>query len=512
MADPLIPSPTNKAFFIIDLSGQKSNPIIPTEFIWNHFNGKIQSTNMKLTSDASDRNWDVKLDGARFAGGWKDFSVSHSVRDDDLLSFRHDGGMVFHVSPFGRSFSQIQLISSSTSDDDDDERTVFDDDEDDDVGDDDDNSISEDDFCSKKISSKKRARKETESSSDKSYLVAHVTPSSLLRDNMCVLSKFARSNGLDRRECEIDLRDEHEKSWTLLLRHNKKTGQAFMRGGWRSFCRNNGIKAGSICRFKLVQSGIKPVLQLCPNASSIPEGNSSKARKKRNVSEIEGDEIESENCSETIPLNQNKILTFDLKPYVFRSCQFFLPASFARENGIVEAGEVTVLNKDGIEWKSHLVNIKGRDQFYNRGCQDFFVANGVKNVGDPFTLEVIRGGPSPILKICSKVKQAASSDGHKTADRKPRMTDQAPLAEEQTDNRVEKRAQVTEEGGPSRSTRADPGNLQQKQPCSISDHVKKVKQSIVDTLTDVRRFQSELKVKEQNLEASLQEIDALGMI
>jgi len=69
----------------------------------------------------------------------------------------------------------------------------------------------------------------------------------------------------------------------------------------------------------------------------------------------------------------------------------------------VEAGEVTVLNKDGIEWKSHLVNIKGRDQFYIRGCQDFFVANGVKNVGDPFTLEVIRGGPSPILKICSKV-------------------------------------------------------------------------------------------------------------
>ena len=110
------------------------------------------------------------------------------------------------------------------------------------------------------------------------------------------------------------------------------------------------------------------------------------------------------------------------------------------------------------------------------------------------------------------MKQAASSDGHKTADRKPRMTDQAPLAEEQTDNRVEKRAQVTEEGGTSRSTRADPGNLQQKQPCSISDHVKKVKQSIVDTLTDVRRFQSELKVKEQNLEASLQEIDALGMI
>lgn len=69
----------------------------------------------------------------------------------------------------------------------------------------------------------------------------------------------------------------------------------------------------------------------------------------------------------------------------------------------MEAGEVTVLNQDGVEWKSHLVNVKGRDQFYIRSCQDFFVANGIKYVGDPFTLEVIRGGTSPILKICSKV-------------------------------------------------------------------------------------------------------------
>lgn len=160
--------------------------MIPAEFISNHFKGKIQSMKMKLTSDVSDRTWEVKLDGKRFAAGWKDFSVFHSVRDDDLLSFRHDGDMVFPVTPFGRSFSQIQYISSSTSDDEDDEHTVFDDDEDNDVdvGDDDDNSISEEELYSKKVSSKKRARTETESSSDKSYLLAHVTPSSLRRDIM----------------------------------------------------------------------------------------------------------------------------------------------------------------------------------------------------------------------------------------------------------------------------------------------------------------------------------------
>ncbi|KAL1210424.1 putative B3 domain-containing protein REM4 [Cardamine amara subsp. amara] len=526
MADPVISCPTYRSLFVIDLSGQNSNPMIPDSFISNHLKGKNQSMKMKLTSDASVKIWEVELDGGRFAGGWKDFSVHHCVRNDDVLSFRHEGDMVFHVTPFGRSFSQIQFISSTSDDeeedDDDDVPNIFDDEEEEenvDVRDDDNNSASEEDLHSKKFSSKKIARKETESSSDKSHLVAHVTPASLRRDSMCLTSQFARSNGLDWRRCEIDLMNEHEISSTLLLRHNGTTGQAFMRGGWRSFCRRNEIKAGSFCRFKLVQRGTKPVLQLCPNtSSSIPQGNSSKANQKRNVSESEGDdEIEPLDCSEIASMNQNRIVTLDYKPYMIRSSQLRLPASFTRENGIVEAGEITVVNKDGVEWKSHLVSIKGRGQFYIRGWRDFFEANDLKKVGDSFTLEVIRGGTSPILKICSKIKEAPC-DGYKTLERRPRGTVQASHDEEEIVTRVQKRGRVSAEGGPSRRTRASNnssdyhGNLHKQplQPCSISDQVKKVKQSIVDTLTSVRRFQSELEIKEHNLEASLQEIDALG--
>lgn len=62
------------------------------------------------------------------------------------------------------------------------------------------------------------------------------------------------------------------------------------------------------------------------------------------------------------------------------------------------------MNKDGVEWKLHLVSVKGREQFYIKGFKDCLVANGVKKVGDSFTLDIIRGGTSPILKICSKVK------------------------------------------------------------------------------------------------------------
>lgn len=103
-----------------------------------------------------------------------------------------------------------------------------------------------------------------------------------------------------------------------------------------------------------------------------------------------------------------------------------------------------------------------------------------------------------------------------------RQTVQALRAEEGTETRGQKRGRASAEGGgscprtkPSNDTIANPGNLPGKQPiqpCSISDQVTKVKQTIVDTLTDVRRFRSELEIKEHNLEASLLEIDALGMI
>ncbi|CAH8387481.1 unnamed protein product [Eruca vesicaria subsp. sativa] len=305
-------------------------------------------------------------------------------------------------------------------------------------------------------------------------------------------NKFARSNGLNNRQCEIDLRNEHGKSWTLDLTHNKTTGQAFVRNGWTTFCISNGIKAESFCRFKLVQNGTKPVLQLCPNT----EG---------------GSEIKSKESSEPALMNQNKIVALEYKPYMLRG-RLLIPASFGRANGIKEAGEITIVNKDGVEWKLHLGHMKRDETFYITGLKECFVANEIKKVGDGFTLEAIRGGTNPILKICSK---EASFDSYKTP--QPRMIQ----ASRDKETRVQKKARVSAEAGPSRRTRAlnkssaGPANLKGKQPlqpCSISDQVAKVKQSVVDALTDVRQFRSELEIKEHNLEDALLEIDVLGMI
>ncbi|XP_056859474.1 putative B3 domain-containing protein REM4 [Raphanus sativus] len=115
-----------------------------------------------------------------------------------VLSFRHDGDMVFHVTPFGRSFSHqiLQFISSTSEDEnEDDEHNIFDDDvfdedddeehadagdDDDDDDDEDEDGDSEEELCPNKTSSKKRAITETENS----YLLAHVTSSTLSRNHL----------------------------------------------------------------------------------------------------------------------------------------------------------------------------------------------------------------------------------------------------------------------------------------------------------------------------------------
>ncbi|ESQ47430.1 hypothetical protein EUTSA_v10028136mg [Eutrema salsugineum] len=273
---------------------------------------------LKLTSDASDRTWEVKLiNGQRFSHGWEDFSNAHCLRDDHVLVFRHDGDMLFHVTPTGRSFSQKkqQCVSSSEEDDNDDDE---------------------------------------------------------------------------------------------------------------------GMK-------------------------------------------------------------QSRFLTVTLKPYMLTYKQIRVRRRFAIENGMKEAGKITLVDKHG-------------DQgFYiSKGWIGFCAANELK-AGDTFKFEFVGGeGKTPMLKFCWTVQ--ASRDKDKDG-------------QEDNETRVLKRARVSTEEGSSRCTqasnksRAEPENLQRKPPlqsCSVSEQLAKVKQSIVYTLTGIRQFRSELEIKEQNLEASLKELDVLG--
>lgn len=65
----------------------------------------------------------------RLTGGWKDFTTAHDLRIGDVIIFKHEGDMVFNVTPLGPSCCEIQYTQSliikeeadSTDDDDEDD-------------------------------------------------------------------------------------------------------------------------------------------------------------------------------------------------------------------------------------------------------------------------------------------------------------------------------------------------------------------------------------------------------
>lgn len=63
---------------------------------------------------------------------------------------------------------------------------------------------------------------------------------------------------------EIDLVNEHGRRWTLLLAKNKSSNVFYIRRGWLNFCFVNELSEGDSCRFKMIKTGERPVLRLCP--------------------------------------------------------------------------------------------------------------------------------------------------------------------------------------------------------------------------------------------------------
>lgn len=47
-------------------------------------------------------------EGRTLTGGWKDFTTAHDLAIGDIVIFKHEGDMVFHVTPFGPNCCEIQ--------------------------------------------------------------------------------------------------------------------------------------------------------------------------------------------------------------------------------------------------------------------------------------------------------------------------------------------------------------------------------------------------------------------
>ncbi|CAG7875872.1 unnamed protein product [Brassica rapa] len=202
---------------------------IPLGFFSQHIEGKTNRKTWKLRSDATDQTWEVIQEGRRLTGGWKDFTTAHDLQIGDIVIFKHEGDMVFHVTPFGPSCCEIQYthphIIKEEADADDVPSFSF-------------------DYC----------------------FQAEVTASNLKEDKLVISFEGATTCTALNKQCqEIILVNKEGNSWTVSLRFSEADGMYYIRRGWRKFCRANRCAIGDLFVFNVVGDGkTTPLMCVCP--------------------------------------------------------------------------------------------------------------------------------------------------------------------------------------------------------------------------------------------------------
>ncbi|KAL1210425.1 B3 domain-containing protein REM1 [Cardamine amara subsp. amara] len=478
MADP----PHFSLFRQIFLTGDKPLLMVDDDFLKNH-------TKVLLRSDASERTWKVKLNGDKLTDGWEEFASDHKFKDSDVLVFKHYGDETFHVSV---ASGDIHHASSSHVDTEDtyiDDDYVDDDDDDDNLG---------------NILEKKNKKPEADSSSDNScFIKTRVTPYSLHNDRLDLSRTFTVLYGEHKKASEIDLVNEHGRKWTLRLAKNSSSGVFYIRQGWEKFCSTNELRQGELCKFKLVENGERPLLYLCPKESgNSHEEECPEADALKNGSVGGGCSKEKSMLDDEVSKAQEKKtpssflrLNFTISRY--KTGQLSLPKRFTCENGIKNSGETILLNKDGRKWPSYLQMAGrrggGNEWFYlRRGWREMCEANGV-NVYDSFMLELIWNDETPMFKFCSKI------ENHENKGKRNRRTRKKRACETSQQPRDVKK-----------SRREDIEGRVNKKASRRPEHQDDEKRGRARVSNSFGKCRTELETREQNLEASLHAVDALG--
>ncbi|XP_033133154.1 B3 domain-containing protein REM7-like [Brassica rapa] len=252
-------NPHEPHFFKPLLPGFHSGVTIPLAFFSKHIEGKTNQKTWKLRSDASDETWEVIQEGRRLTRGWKDFTTAHDLQIGDLVIFKHEGDMVFHVTPFGPSCCEIQYTHPHIIK------------EEADAGDADDNEI--------------RGTGAMSSFSFDYCFLAEVTASNLKADKLYLPKRATSSTALNKQCQEMILVNKEGNSWTANLRFSESGGMYYITRGWRKFCRDNRCDIGDLFVFNLVGDGKStPLLCVCPESKECSELLSKHLSRKRGES------------------------------------------------------------------------------------------------------------------------------------------------------------------------------------------------------------------------------------
>ncbi|KAF2545924.1 hypothetical protein F2Q70_00023645 [Brassica cretica] len=283
--------------FLFSVSEFLSFQNIPMTFFSNHVRGTTKEDNavVKLTSDASDKTWEVKMDGRRLTRGWQNFANGHGLRVGDIVIFRRDGDLLFHVTSFGPSCCQILYDDDVIQVSSDSEKYHQDTREE---GSPSDNAcfvarvtasnLSRDmlffprDFsrsnglmdrtkpvlqlCSSMYNRDSLRGSSSSSRSQERFLTLTLTTYSLRKSKLCLPGKFVWLNGMENAR-KITLVDRYGVKRTTSLRTDNKYGAMRMGKGWRDFCEANGVKAGDSFKLELIEEEGETathLLKFCP--------------------------------------------------------------------------------------------------------------------------------------------------------------------------------------------------------------------------------------------------------
>ncbi|KAG2323743.1 hypothetical protein Bca52824_006471 [Brassica carinata] len=189
-----------------------------------------------LRSDATDNTWEVLQEEKRLTRGWKEFTEAHDLRVRDIVIFKLEGEMVFHVSPFGPSCCDIQYTAPQ---------------------------VQEEAVAEEQQSNTGTAASNVPASAyswDYSFR-AEVTETNVQEDKLALPVEATGCKALNKQCKEAILVNINGKPWTVALRFSESRGVYYIKG-WRKFCHDNKCRIGDLFAINVVGDGMSSPL-LC---------------------------------------------------------------------------------------------------------------------------------------------------------------------------------------------------------------------------------------------------------
>ncbi|KAG2298772.1 hypothetical protein Bca52824_035244 [Brassica carinata] len=183
------------------LPGFQTGLNIPIAFFSRHIHGNTTGNIWTLRSEATDNTWEVLQEERRLTRGWKEFTEAHDLRVGDIVIFKLEGEMVFHVSPFGPSCCDIQYTAPNVP------ASAY--------------------------------------SWDYSFR-AEVTETNVEEDKLALPVEATGCKALNKQCKEATLVNIDGKPWTVALRFSESGGFYYIKG-WRKFCHDNKCRSGLVC-------------------------------------------------------------------------------------------------------------------------------------------------------------------------------------------------------------------------------------------------------------------------